>query len=214
MEDIFRQIQVMPPCIEFKISVGIVEIYQEQIKDLLDIRKDNLLIRQDKYKGIYIQDQTEVSVGSPEEIFNLIVTGNKNRAIGQTNMNDQSSRSHMIMMIEINQTNTKENSAKKGKLFLVDLAGSEKVSKTGAFGQTLEEAKKINNSLLQLGIVIQQLSDKVNTHVNYRDSKLTRILQESLGGNAKTTLIITVSPSIFNQEETLSTLRFLHFSFI
>ena len=97
-------------------------------------------------------------------------------------------------------------SCKTGKLFLVDLAGSEKTDKTGAKGQTLKEANKINKSLTTLGRVIKHLTDGISTHIPYRDSKLTRVLQDSLGGNSKTCLIITCSPSSFNEEETVSTL--------
>src|ERR1700685_2795408 len=104
-------------------------------------------------------------------------------------MNTESSRSHSIFVISIQQRNTETGAAKTGNLFLVDLAGSEKVGKTGASGQTLEEAKKINKSLSALGMVINALTDGKSTHIPYRDSKLTRILQESLGGNSRTTLI-------------------------
>jgi kinesin family protein 5 len=110
--------------------------------------------------------------------------------------------------LTITQRNNADFSTKTGKLFLVDLAGSEKVGKTGAKGQTLDEAKTINKSLTSLGIVINTLTDGKSAHIPYRDSKLTRVLQESLGGNSKTCLIITCSPSIFNEAETISTLRF------
>lgn len=123
-------------------------------------------------------------------------------------MNEQSSRSHSIFVLTIGQKDLVSGSVKSGKLYLVDLAGSEKVGKTGATGQTLEEAKKINKSLTALGMVINSLTDGKSTHVPYRDSKLTRILQESLGGNSRTTLIINCSPSSYNDAETLSTLRF------
>jgi kinesin family protein 5 len=138
-------------------------------------------------------------------------------------MNAESSRSHSIFLITIQQRNTETGAQKTGNLYLVDLAGSEKVGKTGASGQTLEEAKKINKSLSALGMVINALTDgKVCAmfismtlswslqakHIPYRDSKLTRILQESLGGNSRTTLIINCSPSSYNEAETLSTLRF------
>lgn len=123
-------------------------------------------------------------------------------------MNAESSRSHSIFVVTVTQKNLETGSAKSGQLFLVDLAGSEKVGKTGASGQTLEEAKKINKSLSALGMVINSLTDGKSTHVPYRDSKLTRILQESLGGNSRTTLIINCSPSAYNDAETLSTLRF------
>ena len=123
-------------------------------------------------------------------------------------MNAESSRSHSIFVLTISQKNIETGSVRSGQLFLVDLAGSEKVGKTGATGQTLEEAKKINKSLSALGNVINSLTDGTSRHVPYRDSKLTRILQESLGGNSRTTLIINCSPSSFNDAETLSTLRF------
>lgn len=123
-------------------------------------------------------------------------------------MNAESSRSHSIFVLTISQKNVETGSVRSGQLFLVDLAGSEKVGKTGATGQTLEEAKKINKSLSALGNVINALTDGTSRHIPYRDSKLTRILQESLGGNSRTTLIINCSPSSFNDAETLSTLRF------
>jgi len=151
---------------------------------------------------------TETYVGDEDEVYDIMKIGNENRAIGVTDMNKQSSRSHSIFIMTITQTNSTDFSTKTGKLFLVDLAGSEKISKTGAKGQTLDEAKTINKSLTTLGIVIKCLTDGKSTHVPYRDSKLTRILSESLGGNSKTCLIITCSPSIFNEAETIGTLRF------
>mmetsp|Transcript_85624 Transcript_85624/g.118089 ORF Transcript_85624/g.118089 Transcript_85624/m.118089 type:complete len:171 (+) Transcript_85624:783-1295(+) len=123
-------------------------------------------------------------------------------------MNAESSRSHSIVIVTITQNNTEEMSMKTGRLFLVDLAGSEKISKTGAAGQTLEEAKNINKSLTTLGKVITALTDKKKSHIPYRESKLTRILSESLGGNSRTCLIVTCSPHPYNEAETLSTLRF------
>lgn len=134
--------------------------------------------------------------------------GSNNRVVAYTNMNAESSRSHSLVMITITQKNVDTGAAKSGKLYLVDLAGSEKVGKTGASGQTLEEAKKINKSLTALGMVINALTDGKSSHIPYRDSKLTRILQESLGGNSRTTLIINCSPSSYNEAETVSTLRF------
>merc|ERR1719327_2119913 len=123
-------------------------------------------------------------------------------------MNEHSSRSHLVFFVTLEQKDLTTKSVKVGKLYLVDLAGSEKVSKTGVAGERLDEAKNINRSLSALGNVINALTDKKSTHVPYRDSKLTRVLQESLGGNAKTSLIITCSPSNFNEQETISTLRF------
>lgn len=142
------------------------------------------------------------------EVYELMRKGNGNRSVAATNMNAESSRSHSLFVLTITMTNNDDGSCKTGKLFLVDLAGSEKIQKTGAVGQTLEEAKNINKSLTTLGKVIVALTDKKATHVPYRESKLTRILSESLGGNSKTCLIITASPHPFNEAETLSTLRF------
>ncbi|KAH0406465.1 kinesin, partial [Aureobasidium melanogenum] len=138
----------------------------------------------------------------------ILERGGMSRAVAATNMNQESSRSHSIFVITVGQKNVETGSVKSGQLFLVDLAGSEKVGKTGASGQTLEEAKKINKSLSALGMVINALTDGKSSHVPYRDSKLTRILQESLGGNSRTTLIINCSPSSYNDAETVSTLRF------
>ena len=151
---------------------------------------------------------TESYVGGEDEVFSLLKVGNENRSIGATDMNAQSSRSHSCFVLQIDQKNTADFSSKCGKIYLVDLAGSERISKTGAAGNTLTEAKNINKSLTSLGLVINALTDGKSTHVPYRDSKLTRILQESLGGNSKTSLIVTCSPSIFNESETISTLKF------
>ena len=123
-------------------------------------------------------------------------------------MNARSSRSHTCFIVTVQQTNQRTFSSKCGQLYLVDLAGSERSEKTGAKGRLLEEANMINKSLTNLGNVINHLTDGKSTHIPYRDSKLTRILQESLGGNAKTSLIITCSPAKYNLDETLSTLRF------
>ena len=193
---------------DFMIKVSMIEIYQEKIRDLLDISRVNLNIREDSIKGIYVDGCSERYVGCPGDVLALLELGSANRAQAATNMNEHSSRSHSIFILTINQTNKKEGFSKIGKLYLVDLAGSEKISKTGATGHTLEEAKIINKSLTTLGRVINNLTDGKSTHVPYRESKLTRVLQESLGGNSKTCLIITCSPSIYNESESLSTLRF------
>jgi len=193
---------------DFMIKVSMIEIYQEKIRDLFDVSRVNLNIREDSIKGIYVDGASERYVGCPNDVLALLEIGSANRAQAATNMNEHSSRSHSIFILTINQTNKKEGFSKIGKLYLVDLAGSEKISKTGATGHTLEEAKIINKSLTTLGRVINNLTDGKSTHIPYRESKLTRVLQESLGGNSKTCLIITCSPSIYNESESLSTLRF------
>ena len=194
--------------IDFMIKVSMIEIYQEKIRDLFDVSRVNLNIREDSIKGIYVDGASERYVGCPNDVLALLEMGSANRAQAATNMNEHSSRSHSIFILTINQTNKIEGFSKIGKLYLVDLAGSEKISKTGATGHTLEEAKIINKSLTTLGRVINNLTDGKSTHIPYRESKLTRVLQESLGGNSKTCLIITCSPSIYNESESLSTLRF------
>ncbi|GAM17301.1 hypothetical protein SAMD00019534_004760 [Acytostelium subglobosum LB1] len=194
--------------IEFIVKASYIEIYMEKIRDLLDIRKDNLKVREEKAKGVWVEGTTEVYIYREDDILEVMRTGQANRAIASTNMNAESSRSHSIFILSIQQKNLKEGSLKNGKLYLVDLAGSEKVAKTGAQGLTLDEAKMINKSLSSLGNVINALTDGKSAHIPYRDSKLTRVLQESLGGNSRTTLIINCSPSSYNEVETISTLRF------
>ena len=208
VEQIFASILASPGNIEYTVRVSYMEIYMERIRDLLQPSNDNLPVHEEKSKGVYVKGLLEIYVSSVQEVYEVMRRGGTARATAATNMNQESSRSHSIFVITITQKNVETGSAKSGQLFLVDLAGSEKVGKTGASGQTLEEAKKINKSLSALGMVINSLTDGKSTHIPYRDSKLTRILQESLGGNSRTTLIINCSPSSYNDAETLSTLRF------
>ncbi|KAF2149307.1 kinesin-domain-containing protein [Myriangium duriaei CBS 260.36] len=207
-EQIFASIMASEQNIEYTVRVSYMEIYMERIRDLLVPQNDNLPVHEEKSKGVYVKGLMEVYVGSVDEVYQILERGGMARAVAATNMNQESSRSHSIFVITVAQKNVETGSAKSGQLFLVDLAGSEKVGKTGASGQTLEEAKKINKSLSALGMVINALTDGKSSHVPYRDSKLTRILQESLGGNSRTTLIINCSPSSYNDAETISTLRF------
>lgn len=208
VEQIFHSIMSSDGSVEFTVKVSYMEIYMEKIRDLLVPTNDNLPVHEDKARGVYVKGLHEFYVGSVEEVYEILERGGAARMVAATNMNQESSRSHSIFVIEVAQKNVETGSAKSGRLFLVDLAGSEKVGKTGASGQTLEEAKKINKSLTSLGMVINALSDGKSSHIPYRDSKLTRILQESLGGNSRTTLIINCSPSAYNYDETVSTLRF------
>lgn len=207
-EQIFSSIVESDPHLEYLVKVSYMEIYLERIRDLLAPQNDNLSIHEEKNKGVYVKNLSDYYVSSAKEVYEIMRQGGQARIVSATNMNAESSRSHSIFLITINQRNTDTGAQKTGNLYLVDLAGSEKVGKTGASGQTLEEAKKINKSLSALGMVINALTDGKSTHIPYRDSKLTRILQESLGGNSRTTLIINCSPSSYNEPETLSTLRF------
>ncbi|KAG9119887.1 hypothetical protein FRC07_004867, partial [Ceratobasidium sp. 392] len=207
-EQIFTSIVESEAHLEYLVKVSYMEIYLERIRDLLAPQNDNLQVHEEKNKGVYVKNLSDYYVGSAKEVYEIMRQGGQARAVTATNMNAESSRSHSIFLITIQQRNTETGALKTGNLYLVDLAGSEKVGKTGASGQTLEEAKKINKSLSALGMVINALTDGKSSHIPYRDSKLTRILQESLGGNSRTTLIINCSPSSYNEAETLGTLRF------
>ncbi|XP_065808237.1 kinesin heavy chain-like isoform X1 [Labrus bergylta] len=206
--DIFDHIYSMDENLEFHIKVSYFEIYLDKIRDLLDVSKTNLSVHEDKNRVPYVKGCTERFVSSPEEVMDVIDEGKSNRHVAVTNMNEHSSRSHSIFLINIKQENMETEKKLSGKLYLVDLAGSEKVSKTGAEGAVLDEAKNINKSLSALGNVISALAEGTKTHVPYRDSKMTRILQDSLGGNCRTTIIICCSPSVYNEAETKSTLMF------
>ncbi|XP_055919873.1 kinesin heavy chain [Eupeodes corollae] len=208
VNDIFNHIYTMEMNLEFHIKVSYYEIYMDKIRDLLDVSKVNLSVHEDKNRVPYVKGATERFVSSPEDVFEVIEEGKSNRHIAVTNMNEHSSRSHSVFLINVKQENLENQKKLSGKLYLVDLAGSEKVSKTGAEGTVLDEAKNINKSLSALGNVISALADGNKTHIPYRDSKLTRILQESLGGNARTTIVICCSPASFNESETKSTLDF------
>ncbi|XP_050780566.1 kinesin heavy chain isoform X3 [Gopherus flavomarginatus] len=206
--DIFNHIYAMDENLEFHIKVSYFEIYLDKIRDLLDVTKTNLSVHEDKNRVPYVKGCTERFVSSPEEILDVIDEGKSNRHVAVTNMNEHSSRSHSIFLINIRQENLETEQKLSGKLYLVDLAGSEKVSKTGAEGAVLDEAKNINKSLSALGNVISALAEGTKSYVPYRDSKMTRILQDSLGGNCRTTMFICCSPSSYNDAETKSTLMF------
>ena len=209
-ESLYQSLNELHSSIEYSVKVSYIEIYMERIKDLLEPTRSNseLVIREDKTKGIYISGVTEATVESYDELLSIMTTGSTNRAVAATKMNEGSSRSHSVFSITVSLRNTSTFITKVGKLVLVDLAGSEMVKKTNAQGQQLEEAKTINKSLSALGQVINALACEKQGHIPFRDSKLTRILQDSLGGNSKTVLVVNISASIFDTSETLSTLRF------
>uniref|UniRef100_A0A673G2N0 Kinesin-like protein n=1 Tax=Sinocyclocheilus rhinocerous TaxID=307959 RepID=A0A673G2N0_9TELE len=207
VQDIFNYIYSMDENLEFHIKVSYFEIYLDKIRDLLDVSKTNLSVHEDKNRVPYVKGCTERFVCSPEEVMDTIDEGKSNRHVAVTNMNEHSSRSHSIFLINVKQENTQTEQKLSGKLYLVDLAGSEKVSKTGAEGAVLDEAKNINKSLSALGNVISALAEGT-TYIPYRDSKMTRILQDSLGGNCRTTIVICCSPSSYNEAETKTTLMF------
>ena len=206
---------------KFSIYVSFIQLYLESIQDLLEPELKDIKIREDPEKGVYLEGVHRIKCTSPSQCKELFHMGEKYRATASTKMNEHSSRSHAILILRIEHsikmmTKTKVKNVKQATdriitssdLYLVDLAGSERVKKTGATADRLKEAKLINQSLLALGNVISALSDPKSTHISYRDSKLTRLLQNSLGGNSKTALIVTVSPSTYNTEETISSLFF------
>ncbi|KAM6971065.1 kinesin-1 heavy chain-like [Tautogolabrus adspersus] len=207
VQDIFNYIYSMDENLEFHIKVSYFEVYLDKIRDLLDVKKTNLSVHEDKNRVPYVKGCTERFVSSPDEVMDTIEEGKNNRIVAVTNMNEHSSRSHSIFLINIKQENSQTEQKLTGKLYLVDLAGSEKVGKTGAEGTVLDEAKMINKSLSALGNVISALAEGLS-YVPYRDSKMTRILQDSLGGNCRTTMVICCSPSAYNDAETRSTLMF------
>lgn len=210
-DDMFSRIHRSTSDTEYTVGVSYMEVYMEQIRDLLDPASNNgrrFSVHEDKVNGVHVRGLSQAFISSSEEFLTLLKQGSKARAYTYTDMNFESSRSHAILQLNLTQRQVALGTVKKSRMFLVDLAGSEKVIRTGAMGQTLEEAKKINSSLSTLGNVINSLTDGRSTHIPYRDSKLTRILQESLGGNSQTSLIINCSPCSKDELETLSTLRF------
>ncbi|XP_066862814.1 kinesin-like protein KIF13A isoform X7 [Kogia breviceps] len=203
----------------FKVEVSYMEIYNEKVRDLLDPKgsRQSLKVREHKVLGPYVDGLSQLAVTSFEDIESLMSEGNKSRTVAATNMNEESSRSHAVFSIIITQTlydlQSGNSGEKVSKVSLVDLAGSERVSKTGAAGERLKEGSNINKSLTTLGLVISSLADQAagkgkNKFVPYRDSVLTWLLKDNLGGNSQTSMIATISPAADNYEETLSTLRY------
>uniref|UniRef100_A0A6Q2Y8V5 Kinesin motor domain-containing protein n=1 Tax=Esox lucius TaxID=8010 RepID=A0A6Q2Y8V5_ESOLU len=211
---IFQEMEKRTDC-EFSLSVSYLEIYNEDILDLLcpSVSKDKpsaINIREDPKEGIKIIGLIEKEVFSAQEMVGCLELGNSARTVGSTAMNAASSRSHAIFTITLEQRRGVDKSNVVSKLHLVDLAGSERQKKTKAEGDRLKEGISINRGLLSLGNVISALGDesKKGSFVPYRDSKLTRLLQDSLGGNSHTLMIACVSPADSNIEETLNTLRY------
>ncbi|XP_075951618.1 kinesin-like protein KIF3B isoform X2 [Anarhichas minor] len=197
---------------QYLVRASYLEIYQEEIKDLLSKDQTRRLeLRERPDTGVYVKDLSSFVTKSVREIEHVMNVGNQNRSVGATNMNEHSSRSHAIFVITVECSELDvdgENHIRVGKLNLVDLAGSERQTKTGAQGERLKEATKINLSLSALGNVISALVDGRSSHIPYRDSKLTRLLQDSLGGNARTVMVANIGPASYNVEETLTTLRY------
>ncbi|XP_035540732.1 kinesin-like protein KIN-12D isoform X2 [Juglans regia] len=199
--------------LKYTCKCSFLEIYNEQITDLLDPSSANLMLREDVKKGVYVENLSEFEVQTVSEILRLLTQGSSNRRVAATNMNRESSRSHSVFTCVIESRWEKDSATnlRFARLNLVDLAGSERQKTSGAEGERLKEAANINKSLSTLGHVIMVLVDVAHgklRHIPYRDSRLTFLLQDSLGGNSKTMIIANVSPSICCASETLNTLKF------
>ncbi|XP_064543837.1 kinesin-like protein KIF13A isoform X3 [Drosophila montana] len=209
------------PELMYKVEVSYMEIYNEKVHDLLDPKpnKHSLKVREHNVLGPYVDGLSQLAVSSYQDIDNLMTEGNKSRTVAATNMNAESSRSHAVFSVVLTQILTDQATGVSGekvsRMSLVDLAGSERAVKTGAVGDRLKEGSNINKSLTTLGLVISKLADQSNgkkggneKFVPYRDSVLTWLLKDNLGGNSRTVMVATISPSADNYEETLSTLRY------
>jgi len=216
--ELFDDIKASSDSKNVTVVCSVLEIYNERLKDLCVESTEDLPIRDDSSaggRGIHVEGLTESAVHSTEEVLAVIAKAHARRAVGTTNMNEQSSRSHAIVTFRIASCDADDidgASSTVSKLHLIDLAGSERQKSTGATGDRLKEGAQINLSLSALGNVINALTEnsdkRASRHIPYRDSKLTRLLQDSLGGNSYTVIVCNVSPAKINQEETLSSLRF------
>lgn len=207
----------------YQVKVAFLQLYMEVLQDLIKPDPSNpIRIREDSEEGIYLAGLNWIDVNSVAECMNLLSLGDKNRNVASTSMNSTSSRSHAVYMVKVEKrekipkevydqtasTKFRDKSMTRSTLYLVDLAGSERVSKTKVSGTRLNEAKNINLALLALGNCIQALAEGKSKYIPFRDSKLTRLLEQSLGGNSKTSLIVTIGPSTFNYQESVSSLLF------
>ena len=229
---VFDKVSAAPACVKFLVRASFLEVYLDDVFDLLAKEgRRKVDIKESKEKGVYVKDLSEYSVNSVADMMKVLKAGTKQRRVGATKMNEGSSRSHSILTITVetsemlplpSTTPTSVSSPtsaappaavdkvtyKVGKLHLVDLAGSERQKKTAATGERLDEAKSINWSLTVLGNCIKALIEPNSRHIPYRDSKLTRLLQDSLGGNTKTVMIANIGPAQSNALETIATLRY------
>ncbi|KAM3396426.1 kinesin-like protein KIN-14F [Capsicum galapagoense] len=216
LRDLFSTTKERQDMIEYEVGVQMIEIYNEQVRDLLVIDGANSLtltfhtldIRNNsQLNGLNVPDASLIPVTCTQDVLDLMRIGQKNRAVGATALNERSSRSHSILTVHVRGKELVSGSTLKGCLHLVDLAGSERVDKSEAVGERLKEAQHINKSLSALGDVISALAQK-SSHIPYRNSKLTQVLQDSLGGQAKTLMFVHINPEADAFGETVSTLKF------
>ncbi|KAM9296784.1 kinesin-like protein KIF19 [Gastrophryne carolinensis] len=212
LNDLFKAIEETSDDMEYEVIMSYLEIYNEMIRDLLNPSLGYLDLREDSKGVIQVAGITEVSTINAKEIMQLLMKGNKQRTQEPTAANKTSSRSHAILQVTVRQKSRIKNitqEVRMGRLFMIDLAGSERASQTQNRGQRMKEGAHINRSLLALGNCINALSDRVgNKYVNYRDSKLTRLLKDSLGGNSRTVMIAHISPASSAFEESRNTLTY------
>eukprot|EP00890_Picochlorum_soloecismus_P006336 jgi/Picsp_1/6703/NSC_04045-R1_125 kda kinesin-related len=213
IQHIFKYLDGLAGCNEYTVKCCFLELYNEEITDLLAMGSDPPRVRiMEDRSGVVLQGLEEPHVKVADEIFSLLETGNARRRTAETLLNKQSSRSHSVFIVTVSVREVLaegEEVIRVGKLYLVDLAGSENITRSGAVDQRAKEAGNINKSLLTLGRVITALVEG-QVHVPYRDSKLTRLLRDSLGGKTKTCIIATIAPTVQCQEETMSTLDYAH----
>lgn len=210
LKDLFQISKERRDVISYEVGVQMIEIYNEQVRDLLvaDGSNRRLDIRNNSQQnGLNVPDASLVSVSCTQDVLELMRIGQKNRAVGATALNERSSRSHSVLTVHVYGKELVSGSILRGCLHLVDLAGSERVDKSEAAGDRLKEAQHINRSLSALGDVISALAQK-SSHIPYRNSKLTQVLQESLGGHAKTLMFVHINPDVNAYGETISTLKF------
>nr|XP_012634163.2 kinesin-like protein KIF19 isoform X3 [Microcebus murinus] len=212
LNDLFRAIEETSNDMEYEVSMSYLEIYNEMIRDLLNPSLGYLELREDAKGVIQVAGITEVSTINAKEIMQLLMKGNRQRTQEPTAANQTSSRSHAVLQVAVRQRSRVKNilqEVRQGRLFMIDLAGSERASQTQNRGQRMKEGAHINRSLLALGNCINALSDKgSNKYINYRDSKLTRLLKDSLGGNSRTVMIAHISPASSAFEESRNTLTY------
>ncbi|XP_011299424.1 kinesin-like protein KIF18A [Fopius arisanus] len=206
MAELFSQIEGQREERNFTLGVTYLEIYNENVQDLLH-KSGPLALREDGRAGVIVANLKIISISSADELLQLLARGNKNRTQHPTDANQESSRSHAVFQVYVNMASKLDGQVKQVKLSMIDLAGSERASATGCKGARFKEGANINKSLLALGNCINNLADGVK-HIPYRDSKLTRLLKDSLGGNCRTVMIANIGPSSMSYEDTYNTLRY------
>ncbi|CAN1216067.1 Kinesin-like protein KIN-14R, partial [Linum perenne] len=210
LEQLFTVARERNDSFTYNISVSVLEVYNEQIRDLLTTSPNvvgRLEIKQTSEGSHHVPGVVEAKVDNIKDVWRVLQAGSNARAVGSNNVNEHSSRSHCMLCIMVKTKNLMNGECTKSKLWLVDLAGSERLAKTDAQGERLKEAQNINKSLSALGDVIYALATK-SSHIPYRNSKLTHLLQDSLGGDSKTLMFVQISPSEHDLSETLSSLNF------